>query len=131
MREIKFRVWDIPEKEYLKREKVVVGNSQKRESYIYIWRSSVDSSSNTLEWMMDDPECYIVEQYTGLHDKSGREIYEGDLILIGAVFTQIKYRNETAAFELMQKHGPIVLSNKYSGEYEIIGNIHENPEILK
>jgi len=121
MREIKFRAWLSDGEEggiYFDPAIVVVGPD-----YAICDGDEYSISGNP-------GDCVSLEQYTGLHDKKGREIYEGDFILIGAVITQVKYREEIAAFELMGNRGPIVLSNKYSGEYEVIGNIHENPELL-
>jgi uncharacterized phage protein (TIGR01671 family) len=52
-------------------------------------------------------------QYTGLHDKNGKEIYEGDIVTWG---------NET------NLRG---MEDGYNRDIEVIGNIYENPELIK
>lgn len=76
----------------------------------------------------DSPD-FILEQFTGLSDKNGREIYEGDVISGCGSISAVVYRQEIAAFERISKTGPAVLSINTVGE--VIGNIHENPELLK
>jgi hypothetical protein len=75
-------------------------------------------------------KIYDDEQFTGLHDKSGQEIYEGD-ILNGSTGVPL-----VMAFD--DKEGIFLACNKFSyisndmiQNHEIIGNIHENPELLK
>lgn len=61
-------------------------------------------------------------QFTGLVDKNKKEIYEGDII-----------RGETRKFEVIFYAGMFTTDvGQYllNGEYEIIGNIYENPELL-
>jgi uncharacterized phage protein (TIGR01671 family) len=130
MREIKFRVWDIFCKEYLVREKAALGDCDKRESYIYIYRSPTDGSSNTLEWMIDDPECFLIEQYTGLKDKNGREIYEGDILRSGKTGSAYPIVFDVNASGFVASKPRTYFAPYCWEQGEIIGNIHENPELL-
>lgn len=78
-------------------------------------------------------------QYIGLDDKNGKEIYEGDIVA-GAVAWQEKRINGVVTFRdgsfgLLWYRGEIEQFNPFTSmcnvEYEVIGNIHDNPELLK
>ena len=75
---------------------------------------------------------FILEQCTGLKDKNGKLIYEGDIVKVTQLSTNLPvvYYQKFAMFEL--------ISNKYlvglhgsDENLEVIGNIHENPELLE
>lgn len=74
-------------------------------------------------------------QYTGLMDKMGKRIYEGDIVKHKEVIFQIIWSEEDASFLLSK--GPIENQDvmAWLGECAenslIIGNIYENPELLK
>ncbi|MFT8725691.1 YopX family protein [Liquorilactobacillus nagelii] len=101
-----------------------------------IWVTA-DDGKNGIELI--DEEAHLT-QYTGLHDKNGREIYEGDIIV-----THPKSRYEAPKSGVVQFGGScpsfgyktedgeeydIWSSNAYR-TYEVIGNIFENPELLE
>jgi len=71
-------------------------------------------------------ENIVLMQYTGLKDKNGKEIYEGDVVNVDGSRQIIKWLySEWSVFDNTGEYG------YSSGECEIIGNIYENPELLK
>lgn len=80
-----------------------------------------------------------VEQYTGLTDKNGTKIFEGDILCERppmnktAYIGYVTYDDELAVWRFMIKNDTRyngVLLGSYSNSYKIIGNIHDNPELL-
>lgn len=68
--------------------------------------------------------CSIINQFTGLKDKRGKEIYEGDILRGGAYLSyEVKWDYEENGWNI----NPYGIN---SGEFEVIGNIYENPELL-
>lgn len=89
--------------------------------------------------LLDDEERYIVEQCTGLKDKNGRLIYEGDIVMLddtdifeNPIKTIVRWAEENACFGLFSSHNLYYGFSSYErGNFEVIGNIHENPELLE
>lgn len=90
------------------------------------------------------PEIFEVMQYTGLKDKNGVEIYEGDIInrygggLLGdpaKVISSGPVVYYAPSYYIDVQTGPESWRGHYhmhnQSELEVIGNIHENPELLK
>ena len=75
-----------------------------------------------------------IQQYTGLKDKNGKEIYEGDVIkynFYGEEYITLNVIFSAGCFEVDGAWYSNCLSELVSSEIEIIGNIYENTELLK
>ena len=121
MRELKFRVWDKHYKQYVKPYAICLDGRA----------IVITEPSNDLETL--DSERVIIEQYTGVKDKNGKKVYIGDIVLVANhgmtpyVATECDcsfvFKNENLIdFVYMFKTMPQC--------YEIIGNIHETPELI-
>lgn len=137
IREIKFRAWNEKEKKmhtsYLECHLIALMEDSPR---IHIPKSEATEE----KWI--DVQ---LEQYTGLHDKNGKEIYDRDIaryhngflniemkvqILYAGSGFFIEHIGESGTRNFKEDFGLIPLS-KMSETLEVIGNIHENSELLE
>ena len=143
MREIKFRIWDIDKRKFVvnKIDRLSCGDTKKCMS------ERVDFENNSVEINAD--ERYIFSEYTGLEDKNNKEIYEGDIVKfkdcsidgtkefynIGVIEREGK-RDELVINQLIFEKSYFIENYMDFIEQtfevcEVIGNIYQNPELLK
>jgi uncharacterized phage protein (TIGR01671 family) len=126
MREIKFRVFN----HGIKAMYNVYGFNQRTIQ----WCNDDGSLGGSFSYGKNNKKLFTLLQYTGLKDKNGKEIYEGDILGRIGFFHKVVI-NDGTNFYSYSVNNPqsIFILNKFSidGYDEIIGNIYENPELLK
>lgn len=129
MREFKFRAWDKNKNRYEPRYLLAIDEVGD------LWRiDSTDAIDLTSE-----KDRYVIEQFTGLTDKNGKEIYEGDIVRWSFKVernSELTYTADVVEWESYdEEEWPYSTISGFTlpeseDEYEVIGNIHENPELL-
>ena len=129
MREIKFRAWDMRQKEMRsvmgfrvnKSKSITINATEHPENWEPLITSGIHKDG-------------ILMQYTGLKDKKGKEIYEGDIVFHSdKTIMEVLWSNKHATFIVKY----IYLKEKVEDfidlvkESEVIGNIYESPELLQ
>lgn len=142
-REIKFRVWDKSYKQFLNENCLYIkcnGKSFCGEPGLTGYTTNLYSIQNS--------DSYVVQQFTGLYDKNGKEIYEGDILeynkflgfkndssVFSASYSQVIFNNGSFCADkiIYGVIGSGNLSNSccHFWRFKITGNIFENPELLE
>lgn len=125
MREIKFRAWDSERKVMLK-----WGDRDESQPSDEWWGPDWSVFCDSVGEMLNKA---ILMQYTGLKDKNGREIYEGDICaspgFAGSGPGPVEWNPDLLQFDVKTARG-WWLALGVAPDVEVIGNIYENPELL-
>ena len=136
MREIKFRGKRVNGGEWVKSMTISYGTIKRKMSKIFF-------EINPGKWVGIIPNT--IGQFTGLKDKSGKEIYEGDIISVNGKYPKlIRYIDEWASYCLAnltdldcdlktrywQQVSPCWWTD-YKREIKVIGNVYDNLELVK
>lgn len=140
MREILFRGKRVDNGEW------VIGYLVRGEDYLYETEMTTIFSTDTIFYPHTETSGYdrvipeTVGQYTGLKDKNGNKIFEGDIVEFTDKYIHKKGRAKIVFEAFKWKYSgcyyggnPIVwlCIDDSSIEFEVIGNIHDNPELLE
>lgn len=143
MREILFRGKRLDNGEWVYGDLVHVENK----SYIsYYYESPLSTFINELIEYVDmsmvgvapfiEVDLTTIGQYTGLTDKNGKKIFEGDIVVVPLSGKPAKgiveyFKTDICGFAVITQpqYSNYVLQKNYA--YEVIGNIHDNPELLE
>ena len=132
-REIKFRVWNNKAKQMLSSNDIAIMQTLNGKIYKL---DVMGSNKESLSYFQnnDVSNDYDLMQFTGLRDRDGKEIYEGDIIDHFALFGYLIFENgmfsisSSANTQFCNCKQPLAYHNVKN--MKVIGNIHQNPELL-
>lgn len=129
-REIKFRAWDKKRKEWY-------GASDPEITTFYGFHLFGECTGFCYP-SIEDLEHLEITQFTGLYDKNGKEVYEGDVVITnqpmydeGNTYNQVVFYNSAFIFKAIDNKLDCVVYEYSSKFIKVIGNVFENPELLE
>ncbi|EJK2981489.1 hypothetical protein ND298_001711 [Campylobacter coli] len=149
LKDFDFRIWDNIEKRYIKTPhglyientehndasncNRIIANYEQRAFYI-----DYPFNDRNNEYY-DNEESLLIELFTGIYDNKGKKVYENDIVKVKNLYDHFlaKIRiHKAGTFYFERKNGDYLGSLHYLVEdqgytIEIIGNIHENSELIK
>lgn len=124
MKEFKMKAW-------LKKEKKMVAIIGIDFNYEYIRYTEDDNLFNS-DYKTAEFKDIELLQFSGVKDKAGQELYEADVIKfndgIDDIYGLISYDDEDGAYRVSYENITEHLSDR-EGDFEIVGNIFENPDL--
>lgn len=114
MREIRFRAWD-------KENKKMIAHSR-------LFRLDTSNEMPFLSLLESFEDNYMPMQFTGLKDKNGTEIYEGDIVTFESVYGGMETLEVEFCDGMFTPKG--IVGWGIFGTQEVIGNVYEDPDLL-
>ena len=129
----KFRFWNKSKNRYINTEKLVLNDRTYTQVGTKRMNNGTYCSYIVNEYNTSD---IIPEQCTGLKDKNGKPIYDGDIVRTSGCYKDgvyiICWNEDDAEYDLYNKDNYFIyqLVNRFNS-VEVIGNIHENADLIK
>ncbi|EOI0735068.1 YopX family protein [Campylobacter jejuni] len=134
LQDFDFRIWDKTKEEFLKKEPTLIKIDNERVIAGRISRFYANTADIT-DMFIGNGNDLEIELWTGYFDKNGKKIYEGDILENKMTMEDLPYKVvfKWGVFYLVEIDGndEDLMSEFLFMELEVIGNIHENAELLK
>lgn len=122
---LKFRVWDTQNKIMHPVEDLSFGSDGDAKTIIAYW-----SNEGGRGYILDGESGHVM-QFTGLLDKNGKEIYEGDIVRHGRLMGKMVWNQLKAQFGFFMMGEDVAPDHiELSAKPEVIGNIYQSPKLL-